>query len=637
MGTVVPTNDEAQTQAMPEYKPTPLEKKASEDIKKYFEASSKYWRSRHDVQKRLWARYLNQKMQEKDSEFSNVQTGRLWYICDVVDSILSDSLLDRKPYGKIRAEDVENFPGSQDINQVNGWQQQQRNIKSPSRDSMLHSVVTGTGVKLVGWEYYIQEFRDVVDKTLKMVNPADPANVIEIPTGEKQETMRQTIVDRLSCIRVDEWLTFPPAGGVNPQVDPYCMFLVKYNRKQLRELEENGFIKNVDYIDEGSYGAKQNDEEIGDLYIDRGKKQEQHKNLDKDSLWTIWYVGLYRWSEDGEVPPKEEADQPVIIIKTKYDDTILKFDENPYPGVPVVRDRYSGTDDEWFGRSFTEIIEKLIKLDENMYGYVNDAALRELFRRTFVSDKMSTAQIAKWHPDQIVKVPDSMMQAGKAPYTENPNPHLMVNMQEQRRITTEILDEISGVLDFVRGGDVEEQEKATMTTARVNFLNKRFKNRIKFYEDNGMQEFMEWQCVLNHLYLKDDVVEQITETPAWLNPFKMIQPIMPLRVFQFEFEGSTRAADNPVLAQIYKQLLDVAKGLPPGIDENGNLVQANLMTLYRQLVRKTAPDDDIDDYFMPALGMGMGMPGQGGGDQLGAVTPADLLPQANAGIRPETR
>lgn len=636
MGTVVPTNEEPRTQVIPAYEPTPLEKKASEDLKKYYESSSDYWKPRHDLQKRLWGRYYNQKMQEKDQGFTNIQLGRMWYICDVIDSIMSDALLDRKPFGKIRAEEIEDFPGSQGINQVNAWQQQQRDIKGPSEDSLLHSIATGTGVKLMGWEYFIQEYRDKQDKTVKMLNPLNPAEVVEIPTGETEEVMRRLVVDKLSCIRVDEWLTFPPAGGVNPQKDPYCMFLIKYNRKQLRELEESGFIRNVDHIEEGAYGVKPQDEDVGDLYINRGKKEDQWKNLDKDSLWVILYIGLYRWSDDGSVPGRKEKDQFVIMMKPKYCDTMLKFELNPYPGIPVVRDRYTGADDEWFGRSFTEIIEKIIVLDENMYGYVQDAAMRELFRRTFVSDKMSTAQMAQWGPDQLVSVPDSMMQAGKVPFQEQARAHVIPNMQEQRRISTEIIDEISGVLDFVRGGDVEEEEKATMTNARVNFLNKRMKNRIKYYEDHGIQEFMEWQCVLNARFLKDEVVADITESPLWLNPFKLIVPVMPMRVFSFSFEGSTRAAENPIMAQIYKQLLEVAKGVLPGVDENGNVVQPNLITLYKQLVRKTAPDDDIEDYFMPAMNMPMaGMPGADGNP--GAVVPADLMPKAQAGVRSEVR
>ena len=637
MGTVVPTREEPQGHT-PEYKPTALDKKAGEDVKKYFEDSSKYWRTRHDLQKRLMARYLNTKMQDKDTGFTNIQLGRSWYICDVVDSIIGESLYEEKPYGKIAGEGTEDFPGAQDINKVNAWQQEQRYVKAVIRDSRIHSIVTGTGVKIMGWEYYIQRYRDKIEKTMKLMNPLDPDNPVEIPTGEKEIVEQEVVVDRLSSIRVDEWLTFPPAGGVNPKVDPYFMFLIKYNRKQLKELEEVGYLKNVDYIEDSAFGIDKQDTDLQDYFIKKGERKEDSQNLDKDTCWVIYYYGLYRYSEDGEVPPEGVPDEPVVIIKAKYCDTILKFDKSPYPAIPVVRDRYCGEDDEWYGRSFMEVIEKLIKLDENMYGYVQDAAMRELFKRTFVPEGMTDASVARWSPDQIVKIPDGLWQAGKMPFTETPDPHFMNNMQEQRRITSEIIDEISGVLDFVRGGDIQEEEKATMTTARVNFLTKRFKNRMRYYEDNGLQEWMEWQCVLNKMFLDDKTVEAITGTEAWLNPFKLITPILPLRSFDFKFEGSEKAADNPVMAQIYRQMLEVAKGILPGLDENGNLVQPNLMTLYRQYIRKTAPDDDIDDYFMPAVGFGMGAPsGMGAGGGAGAVTPADLLPKSGAGIRRETR
>ena len=642
MGVLLNDVDEAE-KSTPIYNPTALEELASEKIKKYFENSADYWRRKHTMQKRLWARYLNAKMRNKQGDFSNVQLGRTWYICDVIDAILNDSLLGQKPFGRIAGEGVEDFPGAQDMNQVNGWQQEQRYIKNAHRDSLLHSIVTGTGVKIPGWEYYIQTYFDKQEKTMTLQNPADPSNPIEIPTGESEIVKRKEVIDRLSCLRVDEWLTFPIAGGTSPTKDPYFMFLVKYNKKQLKELEATGFIKNVDFIEEGSYGIKKDDREIGDLRIDWTKREQEFSYLDTDSIWIIYYFGLFPYSEDGSVPPSGTPEEPVFIMKPKYDDTILKLDRSPYPAVPCVRDRYSGTDDEWYGRSFMEIVEKLLKLDEDMYGYVQDAAKRELFRRTFVVEGQDQSKLAVWKPDAIIVVPKTLFEKGTLPITEQPRPHMMPNMREQRAVTNQIIDEVSAVLDFVSGADVNEEEKATMTNLRSNFLNKRFKNRMVYYEDHGLHEWMEWQCILNHMFLDDSTVEAITGTPAWLNPFKMIQPIIPMRSFNFIFEGSTKAAENPVQAQILKGILDVSHGIEPGLDEEGNLVQVNRMAIFRQLMRKTSPDEDIDDFFMPAMELGMGMPGQGGSPgSLGAVTPGDLagktgVPGSKAGVRPETQ
>lgn len=622
----------------PHYQPTDLEKFASDKIKTFFDNSSSYWLTKHGMQKRLWARYLNTKLQSKDGNFSNVQIGRTWYICDIIESILNGALLEQKPFGKVTGQGIEDFPGGQDMNEVNAWQQQQRYIKNTHRDSLLHSVVTGTGVKIPGWEYYIQTYFDRQENTTKLINPADPSNPIEIPTGEGGVVQKQEIIDRLSCLRIDEWLTFPPPGGTSPVKDPYLMFLVKFNRKQLKELEETGFIKNVDFIEDGAYGAKKEDQDIGDLFIDTAKKEQNSTELDRESIWLIYYFGLFKYSDDGTIPA-DGAEEPVFMIRPKYSEVMLKLDQNPYPAIPCVRDRYSGTDDEWYGRSFMEIVEKLLKLDEDMYGYVLDAAKRELFRRTFVPEGQDQSQLAEWKLDAIVEVPKTLFEKGTLPLTEQPRPQMMPNMQAQRQITSEIIDEISGVLDFVSGGDIEEQEKATMTNLRANFLNKRFKGRMSYYEDHGLHEWMEWQCVLNAMFLPDHVVEAITGTPAWLNPFKMIKPIMPMQSFDFVFEGSIKAAENPVQAQILRGLLDMSGSIEPGLDEEGNLVQINRMAIFRQLVRKTSPDEDLDQFFMPVLGFGGGdTTGASGG--IGAVTPGDLagnfgVPGGNAGIRPE--
>ena len=619
------------------YSPTPLEAMAGEHIKKCFEASSKYWGPKHELQKRLWARYLNAKFTDKDLAFSNMQLGRLWYICDVTDSVLASSVFEQNPYGKIVGEGNEDFPGSHVINDINGWQQNKKYIKTAHSDSRLHSVVTGTGIKLVGWEYYVRPYLAKIEKTMQLLDP-NTGQPQDIPTGESELALRQNVVDQLACMQINEWHTFPPEGGTSPQKDPYLMLLVRYTKQQLRELEDAGYLKNVDYIDEAAYGVKPDDPDISDFHIEDAKKEGGGQNTDKNTLWAILYFGLHKYSEDGGVPPVGTREESCLMIKPKYCDTMLKFSLNPYPGIPVVRDKYSGTDDEWYGRSFSEIIEKLLKSDEDMYGYVQDAARRELFRRTFAPEGIDDSELAKWEPDGIIHVPQSLMEQGKMPQQEQARPQMMPNMMEQRRVTNEIIDEISGVLDFVSGADVDEDEKATMTTARMNFLGKRFKNRMKYLEEHGLQEWMEWQTILNARYMPDQTVSLITGTDPWLNPFKLIKPVMPLDSFDFSFEGASKAADNPVQAQIYKGMLDVAAGIGPGLDEQGRLVQPNLMALFRQFVKKTAPDEDVDEFFMPAIGLGSMTGSSGGPPELGAITQGDMMgktgmPGNKAGVR----
>jgi len=638
MGELTNPPGEVNTATPSVYSPSPLESMAGEHIKKCFEASSKYWWLKHDLQKRLWGRYINAKFQDKDIAFSNMQLGRLWYICDVIDAVLAGSVFEQNPYGKIVGEGNEDFPGAHVINEVNGWQQNKKYIKTAHSDSRLHCVVTGTGVKLNGWEYYVEPYFAKVEKTMKLIDP-NTGQPKEIPTGESEEILRQNVVDQLSCTQINEWHTFPPPGGTSPQRDPYLMLLVRYTKNQLRQLEDSGYLRNVDYIDEAAYGVKADDPDISDYHIEAAKKEGENKNTDKDTLWAIVYIGLHKYSEDGQVPPQGTREQSCLMIKPKYCDVMLKFSLNPYPGIPVTRDKYSGTDDEWYGRSFSEIVEKLLKSDEDMYGYVQDAARRELFRRTFFPDGVDDSEITKWSPDGIVHVPQELMAQGKIPIQEQARPQMMPNMQDQRVITNEIIDEVSGVLDFVSGGSVDEDEKATMTTARMNYLNKRFKNRMKYLEEHGLQEWMEWQVVLNARYMSAQTVAMITGTDPWLNPFKLIKPVMPLQSFDFSFEGASKAADNPVQAQMYKNMLDVASGIGPGLDEQGRMVQVNLMALFRQFVKKTAPDEDIDEFFMPAMGLGqMSGAGGGGNEALGAVTPGDMmgktgLPGGRAGIR----
>jgi hypothetical protein len=130
----------------------------------------------------------------------------------------------------------------------------------------------------------------------------------------------------------------------------------------------------------------------------------------------------------------------------------------------------------------------------------------------------------------------------------------------------------------------------------------------------------------------------------WENPFKQIIPVIPMISHDFIFEGSVKAAEDPVKAQILQQAMDVAKTIPPGYDEQGNPVTVNMMAMFREFLKKINVAEDIEDFFTqlsPEQLMMMQMQQQqaaGGQGNLGAVTPGDMLAgvQPNAGVRKET-
>jgi len=239
-------------------------------------------------------------------------------------------------------------------------------------------------------------------------------------------------------------------------------------------------------------------------------------------------------------------------------------------------------------------------------------------------------------------VPDALLEKmAAANNIQRPN-QIMPNLAAVIVTNNEVIDEISAVIDFVRGGATDPEESATLSNQKMQFLTKRFKKRMQYYENHGLREWMEWQCVLNHLFLSDDVVKQICGDDIPVNPFFLIKPVIPMQQFNFVFEGSSKAADDPVKAQIIRNMIDVAKSIPPGIDEDGQFKQPNTLALYKKYCRLISGEEDIDEYLMPAMMPGMGGPSTGQPGGIGATSPADLLagmgnqmPSKTAGIKQE--
>jgi hypothetical protein len=614
---------------------TAREVEAAEYLDKFLEESGKYWRNRHRVSKRLWARYMNARLQDKDPNFSNIQLGRSWYICDITDAVIGDNLYARTPFGKISGTGNEDFPGSVAINDMHRVQQNQRNIKNVNADSRLRSIVTGTGVKYIGWEFIKLTYRDKVDKTLNLLDPNNPKQPIEIPTGETEYTEKTEIIDRLAGMEILPWHAFPPPGGISPEKDGCCGFLVKMSRAELENRALTEEFQHTELIDPGSWGHQTTDPEIGDEFDQKLLEKDRKDNqpiLDKDNIWLFYWFGFYK-DEQGNK-------KQFWMVKPKYQKLMLRMSLSPYPGVPITRDRYCGTDDQWFGFSFMEIIEQQLKLNEDTFGYLLDAAKRELFRTWFVPEDMDQSAFAPSLPDQIVPIPKELAKEGKGPYTVPLPAQYMPNLQEVMTISKDIIEEIAGLIEFANSADVSQDETATKTDKRWQVLSKRLKKRLQYYEQHGLQEWMEWQTVLNKLFLRDDIFEQVTGWPADKNPFMLVKPIIPMQDFNFTFEGSARAADNPVKAQIIKGMIEMAQGIPPGYDTDGVLKQVNTFALYKKFCRLVLDDEDTDEFLMPAMPMVQpGMAGLGGSG-IGPTQPGQLLgtaqnlPSNTAGVGP---
>ena len=635
-----------------EFQSSPAEAAAIQHITKAFDSSKRYWSERHSVQKRLWVRFKNVALRVKATGYTNLQTGLFYYLVDIIYSVLKDALLSQRPFGKVTAVGNEDFSGKEAIDHVHVWQNNQADLISAHEDSLLYSVATGTGVKIPGWEYKTVEYTDREERTIKLVNPLNPqGEPIELPTGEYEEVQKQEQIDRISCISIPPWRFFPTAGAASLKSAREKMYLVPLSRKELSEMEKDGYIQNLDKVESAAYGNAL----LGETYLDeyplkRAKRETENTEDDKDTLWVIYYYGLFPLFNFKENVRDEDAISPddvkVLMIKPLDDSVILKMEQNTLPDDPCVIDKYNGAEDEIFGTSCMEIVEQLIVHYEDVFGYAQDAATREVFRTLIAPKSLDQSQLTPRRPDAIATMPDAFFEQGKKPFYLEQGTTILTNLLEQRRETRQFIDEVTSVLEFLRGGTEQADETATKTAERARYLNKRFKSRIEYYEQRGIRGWMHWQAVLNHRFLDDEVVAQIAGIAPWENPFKQIIPLIPMISHDFIFEGSAKAADDPVKAQILKDAIEMAKSIPPGPDAEGNFKAVNLLTMFEEFLQKVNVSQDLEKFFINldpeqmALMQALQGGGQGGGGQggIGAVTPGDMLSgvRPNAGVRKET-
>jgi len=609
---------------------------ASERIKKAFKASAKFNEEIHNLQKRLYLRHLNQSVRAKSSGYTDLQTGMFYYIVDILNAVIYDSVFSGQPPGKITGIGDEDFPGGQFIDKVHRIQNNDRDVESAKWDAVKYSIICGTGIKLLDWKYHKINYNDYIDET-----------IFGMPTGNRTPVEVEQYVDKFDAMSIPPWHVFPTAGAASERTAHEVILLFPHSRKELRDMEADGWISGVKNIDPGAWGnVLKSSAYVSQQKIDKAKKQSQYTEEDDDRLWCLYFLGLFplhnteELSADDDVDIEKEVNCFGIIPYDDANNTVLKLEQNEKPGINIVRERYDGTEDDFWGTTCLMIVEKLIVHFENIYGYGNDAAIRAAYNTLIAPTGIDQSGLVPRRPDAIVTIPQKFFDENKKPYYLQESGNILPGLLEMRRETRQFIDEITSILEFLRGGMDETDETATKTSARMKFLSQRFKVRMIFYEKHGLRDHMEWETILNVLYLSDTDFEQFAGVPAMLNPFKLIDPIIPLMSADFMFEGSTKAADDPVKAQIYKGILDTIPNIPPGLNSKGEMVMPNAMYVFEMMVKKLDPDGDMDKIFMPVnQQMLANQTGSGQAGSLGAVAPGDVLSRnkvsPDAGIRRE--
>lgn len=586
------------------YSPTEAERSGIQHVDKRFQADSKYWEDVHDTQMRLYAKYRNARIRNRGTGYSNIQIAQPYYVADVIASFMIGALLRTYPYAKVTNQGDEDFVGKQIIDRVHGWQHQQPYVKQPTASAVRDSVITGTGVLIPSWSYEENPFLERIPKTVSLVNPADPFGApIEQPTGEIDLVESTIVDDHIKMQSIPPWNVFPQAGA-SGDIDNahHVTYKIRMSKHHLLNWQKAGFIDNVQFISDAAFGSFVTDSTIDDTDVMKAKKEDNARIWDKDSIEVLIYWGLYPFYnfrenlEDGDEIRPDEVE--CIIIKPLNSDVILKLERNPYQcqKKPCILFPYDKLEDELFGMGPLWMAEKLFQHNEDMFNMTQDAANREIYSSLYYSDAMDSSQLKQRNVDKLVAVPDALMKERAWPQQAPPNQHILPNIMNQRASTENLIYEVTAAIDMIRGISQQEQS-ATKTNINWRAINMRFGVRMEFMEDNGLNKLMQWNMVLNHQFLDDQTVFLLTGAPPSENPFNLILPTIPITSLDFKFEGSQKAAENPIKAQLIRGIIPLAAMMPPGIDENGNHTIPNMTALFRELLKNLDVTDDLSKFF----------------------------------------
>jgi hypothetical protein len=578
----------------------PSESAAMAALQKAYAVSKTYWQTKHETQKRLYRRSLNDDVKGvRPAGYSDERTGMFYRCADILHSVISEVELEQTPVGKIDSTGPEDEPAREVIDKVHAHQQKSTTILNVLDQSLLQSVIS-CGVIMPGWDHHTEIYWQDVPKTITLSDPNNPLQPMEMPTGATERKPFTAEISRLDATLIEPWNVFPTAGATSPINAHEIIIRVPLSRNTLKIMERSGYLKNVDQIPESAYGRSSSvGEMLDDTPIYQARKEDIQSGTGQEAeyIWINFCYFLFpyfKYPENiGEIGYSEDEFE-CILIKPEGNNTVLKFECNELGAKPIVVMRYAG--DTFFGFSALEIAERLIQLEEDAFNWTMDRAKREVYRRIFVAEGINQAKVANPGLDSVIAVPSSVAQStGKqAVWTEPADQHIMPNLQGIRRDVYQAIDEVTMILGFGSSqADINmPDESATKTNSKMEFINKRLKNRLKYIERNGLWWWMQWQTILNCHFLSDEDVSKIADISPANNPFKLITPTLPIQSFDFAFEGSVKAIDDPVKAQILKDLLKTAIALPAGIGADGReggdswQISSRLWLIWRPLGRR---------------------------------------------------
>ena len=585
--------DSSEQNSSGNYTPSDFERKACRYVDKTFEINEQYWKKDHEKQHRLFDMILQAPVKDKPdiAGRSNIKTGVSWMIHQLIFSILKNSLLtlpqnvriDPTITGKVILwlEEMQEYLDR--LVNDEEWP-----VHGNLRQSLFDLISHGTSVLR---PYYRNDLRMAWD-------------------GENDiETLAYSGPD---LPYISSWDTYPTAGATHPNQLHEVIFYEYYYPHELRELEREGRMQNVDAL------LEDYDFEGPEAYstgeTETNEPREQHSELNVDSsgrIGVLVYWGLYPLyegdeyiGEDGKDRSKVEVE--CLIIKARDKEIPLFIDRNPYfhQQKEVIFAKYFNIPGLFWGESVFGVMERMLVHQEDWFNIIQDSANSEVYRDRVFSDAIPAEQRKQKGVGRDYVVDKDLYEkmGGNVMKYIDRGMAILPDTYDQRNHIDRVIQEVGGIMDFLNAAGSETPKTATEVNKLAASLNIRFEQTAMEVGSSLLVPALAWACSLlssdeaNDEFIGEQIGSEIMGQP--INPFKQFDSMMPNSRYRIKLEGTIRSVQNSTLQRELQQLIEQGKDIGPGPNENGEVVIPNITQMYFDAIKLTKLPDP-NKYEMP--------------------------------------
>lgn len=565
------------------YQPQALEDLAAQYVDQTYLRNMNYWDADHDRMRKLYMMVLGSPDPDKpDVEGrANIKTGISFLIHQLLYTTLKNALFNSETNMKLEPSALRKMIFSQEemegyVNNL--FVDDQLPVAEVMRDGLWDLISHGTTVLR---PYFENDVRTVWD-------------------GQKYWDM--TAFQGPAFVNHPAWDTFPTAGCQADKDLHEVIFLESTYPHTLREWEDKGWVSGVDEFLKGhvspNYGYGQGGKpEIkdprrkkSDLYTDNTGRIDL---LVYWGLFPLWKFEDYIGASGGDL---SEDEVPTLIIKGRGKRrNILKIGPNFYyhQMIEAIFARYFKIPGLFWGESIFGIMHKMLTHQEDWNNLIQDGANAEIFRDMVIPASIDPTQRKQKGVGRVYVVTDDNFKNKLFPQYIERGPSTLPSTYERLNYIDRVIEEVAGVMDFVRGMEGDVSKTATEIEELASRINVRFEQTALDIQANFLQPVAAWCMAIMSQFSDDEYVKENMELP--INPFKQFSPMMPNAAYRIKMEGAIRAIRNMGMLNQFRALIEQGKSLKPMPDGEGNMVMPNLMEMFFDEFRM-AGFKDVEKY-----------------------------------------